>query len=95
MNVMREIVAEKCNLEKFELSGNWLGFWDKFEKINFFFGERAGLHRAAVADRTLDWVLNGIQRRRPVGYDGQHRQKYGIVPASVMPRRRSPATRLS
>ena len=25
MNVMREIVAEKCGLDKFELSGNWLG----------------------------------------------------------------------
>ena len=34
MNLMRERVAEKCSIEHFELSGNYLAFWDKFEKIN-------------------------------------------------------------
>ena len=60
MNVMREIVAEKCGLDKFELSGNWLGFWDKFEKINFFLESVLDCAERPVADRTLDWVLNGI-----------------------------------
>ena len=36
MNLMREAVIKNCNLDSFELSGNYFAFWDKFEKINFF-----------------------------------------------------------
>ena len=35
MNVLREIVAKKLNLEQFELSQNYVAFYDKLEKINF------------------------------------------------------------
>ena len=85
MNVMREIVAEKCNLEKFELSGNWLGFWDKFEKINFFLESVLDCADLPVADRTLDWVLNGINDGGQWDMMVSIIKKYGIVPASVMP----------
>lgn len=85
MNVMREIVAEKCNLEKFELSGNWLGFWDKFEKINFFLESVLDCTELPVADRTLDWVLNGISDGGQWDMMVSIVKKYGIVPASVMP----------
>ena len=85
MNVMREIVAEKCNLEKFELSGNWLGFWDKFEKINFFLESVLDCADLPVADRTLDWVLNGINDGGQWDMMVSIVKKYGIVPASVMP----------
>ena len=36
LNVLREKVAEKYELENFELSQNYTAFWDKFEKINYF-----------------------------------------------------------
>ena len=85
MNVMREVVAEKCNLEKFELSGNWLGFWDKFEKINFFLESVLDCAGLPVADRTLDWVLNGINDGGQWDMMVSIVKKYGIVPASVMP----------
>ena len=85
MNVMREVVAEKCNLEKFELSGNWLGFWDKFEKINFFLESVLDCADLPVADRTLDWVLNGINDGGQWDMMVSIVKKYGIVPASVMP----------
>lgn len=85
MNVMREVVAEKCNLDKFELSGNWLGFWDKLEKINFFLESVLDCAELPVADRTLDWVLNGINDGGQWDMMVSIVKKYGIVPASVMP----------
>ena len=85
MNVMREIVAEKCNLDKFELSGNWLGFWDKLEKMNFFLESVLDCTELPVADRTLDWVLNGINDGGQWDMMVSIVKKYGIVPASVMP----------
>lgn len=36
LNILREIVAEKCGLEEFELSQNYLSFYDKLEKANNF-----------------------------------------------------------
>ena len=85
MNVMREIVAEKCNLEKFELSGNWLAFWDKLEKINFFLESVLDCAELPVADRTLDWVLGGINDGGQWDMMVSIVKKYGIVPATVMP----------
>ena len=85
MNLMREAVIKKCNLERFELSGNYFAFWDKFEKINFFLESVIDAADLPVGDRTLDWILGGI------GDGGQWDmmvsvvKKYGIVPASVMP----------
>ena len=34
--MLREEVAKKCKLDKFELSQNYVAFWDKYEKINYF-----------------------------------------------------------
>lgn len=85
MNVMREIVAEKCNMDKVELSGNFLAFWDKLEKINFTLECAIDCADLPTSDRTVNWVLHGL------GDGGQWDmmvsvvKKYGIVPASVMP----------
>ncbi len=85
MNLMREQVIRKCNLESFELSGNYFAFWDKFEKINFFLESVIDSSDLPVGDRTLDWILGGV------GDGGQWDmmvsivKKYGVVPKSVMP----------
>ena len=36
MNILREKVAETCHLDQFELSQNYLSFYDKLEKANNF-----------------------------------------------------------
>ena len=36
LNILREIVAERCHLNEFELSQNYLSFYDKLEKANNF-----------------------------------------------------------
>ena len=85
MNLMREAVIKKCNLDRFELSGNYFAFWDKFEKINFFLESVIDSADRPVGDRTLDWILQGI------GDGGQWDmmvsvvRKYGVVPMSAMP----------
>lgn len=86
MNIFREKLAEKCGMERAVLSGAYLAFWDKIEKINFFL--EAGIDTADLptGDRTFEWfTLYGI------GDGGQWDMmtavvnKYGVVPESVMP----------
>ena len=36
MNVLREKIAAKYGIEKFELSQNYIAFYDKLEKTNYF-----------------------------------------------------------
>ena len=85
MNLMRELVIKKCNLAEFELSGNWLAFWDKFEKINYYLECSMDSAALPLDDRTVSWLNGGI------GDGGQWDmmvsliKKYGIVPMSAMP----------
>ena len=85
MNLMREQVAEKCNLDMFELSGNYLAFWDKFEKMNFFLETAIDCADAEVADRVLDWLMMGINDGGQWDMMVSVIKKYGIVPAYIMP----------
>lgn len=85
MNILREIVAENCNLEKFELSGNYLAFWDKFEKINFFLESIIDSADLETSDRTVNWLLAGVADGGQWDMMVSLIKKYGIVPASVMP----------
>lgn len=85
MNVMREVVAERCKLAEFELSGNYLAFWDKFEKINFFLESVVDTALQETADRTVNWILAGISDGGQWDMMVSIVKKYGIVPKSVMP----------
>lgn len=60
LNVLREVVAKNCRLEEFELSQNYMAFWDKFEKINYFLESVIDSADLPVGDRTLDWILQGL-----------------------------------
>ncbi len=85
MNVLREIVSKNCNAEKMELSQNYLAFWDKFEKINYFLESVIDTASLPTDDRTVNWILSGI------GDGGQWDmivslvKKYGVVPLAAMP----------
>lgn len=86
MNVMREIIAKKCNMERMELSGNYFAFWDKFEKINYCLESVIDTADKELDDRTVNWIL-----KSGIGDGGQWDmmvslvKKYGVVPVSVMP----------
>lgn len=85
-NFLREFTANKLNLNKFELSQNYVAFYDKLEKINYFMESINDFLASKQDDKTLLHILQtGIQ-------DGGQWQmfvnivkKYGVVPKEVMP----------
>ena len=84
LNVLREIIAKKCNLEHFELSQNYVAFFDKLEKTNYLLASIIDLIDVKHDDRTLMYLLqNGV------GDGGQWDMfrnlvvKYGVVPQGV------------
>ncbi|RAP77908.1 aminopeptidase C [Paenibacillus montanisoli] len=86
LNILREIVAKRCNLHDFEISQNHLMFWDKFEKANFFLESILETIDEDTDSRLVSWLLMA-----PVQDGGQWDmyvsliEKYGVVPKEVMP----------
>ncbi len=86
LNVLREEVAKKLNLESFELSQNYIAFYDKLEKINFMMTSLIDLKDRSWDDRTLSWVLDtGIQDGGQWDMFVALVKKYGVVAQSAMP----------
>ncbi len=85
MNILREKVAEACGVERMELSENYIAFWDKFEKINYFLESVIDSTDLPVGDRTLDWILQGISDGGQWDMIVSLVKKYGVVPITAMP----------
>ncbi|KAI8334944.1 peptidase C1B, bleomycin hydrolase [Chlamydoabsidia padenii] len=86
-NVLRLAVIRKYKLnDDFELSQNYLFFYDKLEKANWFLENMIDLADKEVSDRVVQYLLTS-----PVGDGGQWDmfvnvvEKYGVVPKSVYP----------
>ena len=86
-NVLREIIAKKCNIKgQFEISQNYLAYYDKIEKFNYFAQSLIELCEANAKhdDRKVAFLLAGV------GDGGQWQmfvnivKKYGIVPKGAM-----------
>lgn len=86
LNSLRYAAAKKLNVKDFEFSQNYLLFWDKLEKSNYFLENMIDLADADVDDRTVHHLLSD-----PIGDGGQWNMfvalinKYGVVPKSAMP----------
>ncbi len=86
MNVMRYRIIHKCNLKDFELSQNYMLFWDKIEKSNWFLENILDTADEPTGSRILDFLLSA-----PVQDGGQWDMmanlvsKYGVVPKYSMP----------
>ena len=86
LNVLREIIAKKCNLERFELSQNYISLYDKIEKANFALETILALGGRDHDDRELSHILH-----EPVSDGGQWDmfvnlvKKYGIMPKAAFP----------
>lgn len=85
-NVMRSRIIKNYNLENFELSQNYLLFWDKLEKSNWFLENILDTLDEPVDSRVLCHLLLD-----PIGDGGQWDMmanlvnKYGVVPKYAMP----------
>lgn len=86
MNVLRKQVMEKCNLKTFELSQNYILFFDKLEKANYFYENILDTVDMGTDSRLIAWLLSG-----PLNDGGQWDMlvniidKYGVVPKWIMP----------
>jgi bleomycin hydrolase len=86
LNVFRPMVTEKYKLETFEFSQTYPFFYDQLEKANLFLEGIIATTGKPLDDRLVEWLL-----KNPIGDGGQWTtfadivQKYGVVPASIMP----------
>lgn len=85
-NVIREAIAKKYNLEEFEISQNYVAFYDKLEKCNYLLESIILLKDREKDDRTLDYLLStGIQDGGQWDLFVNIVNKYGIVPKNAFP----------
>ena len=86
LNTFRHRIIEKFKIDDFELSQNYIFFWDKYEKANFFHE-----NILATADRPLEDRKVAFLLQVPQQDGGQWDmivsifQKYGVVPKEAMP----------
>lgn len=87
LNPMRVSAMNAINVDDtFELSQNYLLFWDKLEKANYFFESILKTLKEPVDGRLVSHLL-----REPIQDGGQWDMfvnlilKYGVVPKTVMP----------
>lgn len=86
MNVLRNMMAQKYKIENFELSQNFIAFYDKLEKVNFFMECVIAEKDSALTSETMRYLLETA-----VGDGGQWDmvvslvKKYGICPKTAMP----------
>lgn len=83
LNLLREEIANKLNIPNFELSQNYIGFYDKLEKFNFLLNELV-----LNIDNPLDERLNQQLLETGIADGGQWVmfanlvRKYGLCPKS-------------
>lgn len=85
LNVLRQTIAQKNGIKEFELSQNYIAFWDLFEKTNFFIESMDDFLECKSDDRTLHHLLDiGIQDGGQWDMFVSLIEKYGIVPKEAM-----------
>ena len=81
LNSLKPMVYEATGMKEFEFSQNYMHFWDKLEKANYFLTSMIELADRPSDDRTISWLL-----ANPIGDGGQWNmfvalvKKYGVVP---------------
>ena len=86
MNVLREKMARKYGMKEFELSQNFVAFYDKLEKANWFMECTLQEIDAPISSDNMRFLLDWA-----VGDGGQWNmlqslvKKYGICPKTAMP----------
>ena len=86
LNLLRVGAMKKMNLKEFEFSQNYMFFWDKLERANYFLQRIIERAEHPVDDRSVAWLLE-----RPLDDGGQWNmfvnlvKKHGLVPQAFMP----------
>jgi bleomycin hydrolase len=86
LNLLRVGAMQKLGLKDFEFSQNYMMFWDKIERANYFLEAIIETAGRDVDDRTVAYLLSEV-----ASDGGQWKMfvaivaKHGLVPKSVMP----------
>ncbi|MCD4653481.1 aminopeptidase, partial [bacterium] len=86
LNWMRSMTMKKSKIEKLEFSENYLMFYDKLEKANYYLEKLMGMLDRDIDDRYVRFILDS-----PTPDGGEWHMivnlinKYGLVPNDVMP----------
>ena len=86
LNLLRFSARQKLSVKEFEFSQNYLMFWDKLERANYFFEAIIESAGRDVDDRSVAFLLD-----QPLSDGGQWNmfinliRKHGLVPKSGMP----------
>ncbi|AVI93368.1 Aminopeptidase E [Oenococcus oeni] len=86
LNTLRHTFAKKYHVKDFQLSQNYLFFWDKIERANIFYQNIERTAQKPINDREVEFFLDtpgqdGGQWAMAAGLI----EKYGLMPASAMP----------
>ena len=90
LNLLRPGTMGKLNVKEFEFSQNYMMFWDKLERANYFLEAVIETAGRDIDDRTVAYLLDSV-----AGDGGQWNMfvalvdKYGLVPKAFMPETQS------
>jgi bleomycin hydrolase len=96
LNLCRPGAMAKLHVKTFEFSQNYLLFWDKLEKANYFLEAIIETADRPADERTVHWLLGNL-----LSDGGQWNmfvnliRKYGVVPKSAMPETESSSNTMS
>lgn len=86
LNTLRHKFALKYNFKDFELSQNYLFFWDRIERANRFFDNILKTADRNLNDRLVEFYLNFAEQDGGQWANAASIiEKYGVVPHYVMP----------
>lgn len=86
LNLLRFAARKKLGVKEFELSQNYVMFWDKVERANYFFEAIIESADRDTSDRSIAFLLDA-----PLSDGGQWNMfinlvhKHGLVPKACMP----------
>jgi bleomycin hydrolase len=88
LNLLKREMAKNLNIdiETFELSQNYITFYDKLEKANTFYETMIDFHEKELMDRELLFILDcALYQGGTPQFFSELIKKYGIVPKAIMP----------
>lgn len=87
-NVLREIIAKKLDIDgQFEISQNYISYYDKLEKYNYYFEYliKLALNGKTHDSRKVCFLLDGVSDGGQWDMFCNIVKKYGIVPKAAFP----------
>ena len=80
LNILREEVIKRCNIDNFELSGSYIAFYDKLERFNLLMERLANYDRNVYDIYVQEILKKGMDDGSNYSEFKELVKKYGVVP---------------